>query len=110
MTTPSIKVSTVFTQERRHCGDEHVNANISPSCLSKVKNREHVLLATNQQPSTRTSRGVARFVSTSLLSNVCGLCSCASSTLDAYLYVMKPKPRDLKDNNDSHTATTRAQH
>lgn len=46
--------------------------------------------------SIHTSRGTARFVSTSRLSILCGLLAIASSTIEAFAYVMKPKPRDLK--------------
>lgn len=45
--------------------------------------------------SIHTSRGTARFVSTSRLSILCGLLAIASSTIDAFAYVIKPKPRDL---------------
>lgn len=44
-----------------------------------------------------TSRGTARFGSTSLLSRTCGRAFCASSTMCDFLYVMKPNPRDLKN-------------
>lgn len=42
-----------------------------------------------------TSRGTARFVSTSRPSILCGLLAIASSTIDDFEYVIKPKPRDL---------------